>query len=328
MPTKKATGCSCSNIAFIKYWGNIDEDLRLAASGSISMNLKELITRTTVEFDETIVSDQITIDGKSMTGMAAERVSKHLDYARKLAGVNLHARVESANNFPAGAGIASSAAAFAALSVAAASALNLNLSERELSSYARLGSGSASRSVPGGFVEWYNGDTHESSYAASIAPADHWNLTDLVAVISKAHKKTGSTEGHALAGTSVLQSARLATAQDRVNRCREAVLNKDFVALAEVVERDSNIMHAVMMTSVPALFYWQPETLALMDAVREWRAEGIQVFYTIDAGPNVHCICAPGHEQAVYEKLKARQGVLDILRATAGGPATVEPQAL
>jgi diphosphomevalonate decarboxylase len=328
MQTMTASARGCSNIAFIKYWGNIDESLRLAASGSISMNLKELITRTTVEFRDDLATDTINVDGQAMTGRAAERVSKHLDYARKLAGTNLRAKVDSANNFPAGAGIASSAAAFAALSVAAAAALNLNLSEHELSAYARLGSGSASRSVPGGFVEWYNGDTHESSYAASIAPADHWALTDLVAVVSKAHKKTGSTEGHALAGTSVLQSARLATAASRVMQCREALLSKDFAALAEVVELDSNIMHAVMMTSVPALFYWQPETLALMEAVREWRAEGIQVFYTIDAGPNVHCICAPGHEQSVYEKLKARTGVLDVLKATAGGPATVEHEAL
>jgi len=135
-------------------------------------------------------------------------------------------------------------------------------------------------------------------------PADYWELTDVIAVVSKGHKRTGSTEGHALAGTSVLQQARVEDAPERIARCKDALRQRDFKALAEVVELDSNIMHAVMMTSVPALFYWQPETLAVMDAVRQWRSEGIDVLYTIDAGPNVHCICAPDHAHTVYNRLK------------------------
>ncbi|MEP7287571.1 MAG: diphosphomevalonate decarboxylase [Chloroflexota bacterium] len=328
MPTMTATAQAFSNLAFIKYWGNIDETLRLAASGSISMNLGGLFTRTTVTFQPDLTADSVTVDGQVMSGSGLERVSHHLDYVRKLAGVQSRAIVESANNFPTGAGIASSASAFAALSLAATAALGLHLSELELSSLARLGSGSASRSVPGGFVEWIAGSTHETSFAQTFAPADYWALTDLVAIVSRAHKRTGSTEGHALAGTSVLQTARLQSAPERLARCKDALLRRDFAALAEVVELDSNIMHAVMMTSIPPLFYWQPETLAVMEAVREWRSEGIEVFYTIDAGPNVHCLCAPGHEQAVHERLTAQAGVIDILKATPGGPARVEPSVM
>src|SRR4051812_11360589 len=202
MPTWKATSCANPNIAFIKYWGNTDENLRLPVSGSISMNLDGLVTKTTVEFQPDLASDSAIVDGQPMIGTGLDRVSRHLDHVRKIAGVDMCAHVDSSNNFPTGAGIASSASAFSALSVAAADALGLNLTEQQLSALARLGSGSASRSVPGGFVEWYAAPTHEESYAATIAPADHWHLTDFVAVVSRAHKKTGSTDGHALAGTS------------------------------------------------------------------------------------------------------------------------------
>jgi diphosphomevalonate decarboxylase len=321
MPTRKATACSCSNIAFIKYWGNIDETLRLPASGSISMNLCGLETRTTVEFSPDLQADTLSVDGQSITGSGLNRVSRHLDHVRQMAGSSERAIVTSTNNFPTGAGIASSASAFAALSLAATAALGLALSARELSSLARLGSGSAARSIPGGFVEWHAGPNHEASYAETFAPADHWPLTDCIAIVSRTHKSTGSTEGHALAGSSVLQAARVQTAPDRLERCKRAVLNRDFDELAAVVELDSNLMHAVMMTSDPPLFYWSPATLDLMQAVRQWRAGGVGICYTIDAGPNVHCLCAPGDEQAVFERLSAQKDVLEVRRASPGGPA-------
>lgn len=289
------------------------------------MNLDGLRTRTTVDFENDLKSDAAIIDGKDVPpGPALERISKHLDYVRELANNPHRALVISETNFPTGAGIASSASAFAALSLATAAALEVKLSERELSSLARLGSGSASRSVPGGFVEWYAGDTHESSYAESIAPVDHWALTDVVAIISKAHKATGSTEGHAIAATSPLQTARIASAPARLDRCRKAILERDFEAFADVVELDSNVMHSVMMTGNPALFYWMPTTLALMEAVRELRKQGVGVCYTIDAGPNVHCICAPDAAPKVVAALQSIPGVVDIKQATAGGPAYVE----
>ncbi len=287
------------------------------------MNLDGLTTRTTVEFSPDFAADNAIVDDKQMIGLGLERISRQLDYVRKMGGVNYRATVQSENNFPSGAGIASSASAFAALSLAATEALDLKLSERDLSKLARLGSGSASRSVPGGYVEWYAGSAHDDSYAETLLSANHWELTDVIAVVSRGHKRTGSTEGHALASTSVLQQARVDSASERLERCKDALVKRDFQVLAEVVELDSNIMHAVMMTSVPALFYWQPETLAIMEAVRQWRSEGIEVFYTIDAGPNVHCICAPDHAHTVYNRLKIREHVLDVLKATPGGPAYV-----
>lgn len=130
---QRATAVACSNIAFCKYWGNTNHALRLPVSGSISMNLGGLYTRTTVHFNPELRVDCANVDGKEMLGGGLERISKHLDFARQLAGITTRAEVLSENNFPTGAGIASSASAFAALSVASAAALNLSLTERELS---------------------------------------------------------------------------------------------------------------------------------------------------------------------------------------------------
>jgi len=282
------------------------------------------MTRTTLEFQPDLKADVAILDGKPATGTALERISHHLDHVRKLAGVSTFASVKSANNFPSGAGIASSASGFAALSVAAAAALGLELSERDLSILARLGSGSASRSVPSGFVEWFPGATHTDSYAESFAPVDYWDLVDLVAVVSHQHKHTGSTEGHKLAGTSILQAARVAHVSERLAKCKSAILDRDFAAFADVVEMDSNLMHAVMMTSIPALFYWTSETVGLMEAVRTWRSEGLKVCYTIDAGPNVHCLCLSGDASEIHKRLDDIPGVTEVRRAGPGRGAYIE----
>ncbi len=284
------------------------------------MNLDGLQTVTTVRFDQALKADQLTINDRAQSGESLERVSKHLDHFRQLAATDMRAEIISESNFPAGAGIASSAAAFAALSAAACGALGLNPDERQLSTLARLGSGSASRSIPGGFVEWYAGSDHESSYAEAIAPPDHWNLVDLVAVISKEHKETGSTGGNQLAGTSPLQVGRVADAPRRIDICRQAILARDFDALAEVVEHDTLLMHAVMMTSQPALIYWLPGTLELIEAARNWRSEGLPVCFTIDAGPNVHMITLAEYKDQIQAKLSAVDFVQEILIAGVGGP--------
>jgi diphosphomevalonate decarboxylase len=309
------------NIAFIKYWGNRNDLLRLPANSSISMNLAGLYAETTVVWDENLVQDELTLNGDIKTGRELERVSTHLDVIRQRLGMNTRAQVVSVNNFPTGAGIASSAAAFAALTVAGVAAAGADLTERELSTIARRGSGSASRSVPAGFVQWYAADTHDESYAESVATPEHWNLVDVIAVVSTGHKEVGSTQGHPSAKTSDLQNARVAGAEERLRIVREAILARDFAPFAEVVEYDSNLMHAVMMTSRPPLFYWLPPTLTVMDAVRRWRADGLRVCYTLDAGPNIHCICEENDAAEVRNRLQSVSGVLQVIEARAGGAA-------
>lgn len=319
----KATARANSNIAFIKYWGNTDEELRLPANASLSMNLHGLHTETTVTWLPEERHDTLTINGGIADDRALRRVSQFMDALRQRLGIRHGARVVSHNNFPMGAGIASSAASFAALATAGAAAAGVQLSERELSCLARLGSGSASRSVPSGFVEWKTGDTHDESYAFSVAPREHWGLIDLVALVSAGHKAVGSREGHTSAPTSDFQQVRVETAASRLEVCRRALLERDFATFAEVVERDSDMMHAVMMTSRPPLFYWLPGSLVLMDLVRRWRSEGLRVCYTLDAGPNVHCICLAEDADEIEARLGQVEGVQGVLRAKTGGGAVV-----
>jgi diphosphomevalonate decarboxylase len=311
------------NIAFIKYWGNRDNTLRLPVNSSISMNLDGLFTRTSVTFDASARTDSLLINNKPVTGPGLTRVSYILDLVRGMAKINERAEVQSENNFPAGAGIASSAAAFAALALSATKAAGLNLSEPELSVLARRGSGSASRSIPAGFVEWQMGKDEKDSFAFSIAPVDHWNLVDCIAVVSAAHKKTGSTEGHALAGTSPLQNARVEDTPRRLEICRNAILKKDFETFAEIIEHDSDVMHAVMMTSTPPLMYWQAATVGIFHEVRAWRASGLPVGYTVDAGANVHVLSLGEKAKEVEKRLRELPGVETVLVAGVGGPAKI-----
>ena len=323
MTLKPATALAHPNIAFIKYWGNRDNDLRLPSNGSISMNLDGLFTRTTVTFSASFKTDSLRIGKKPVSSPGLGRVSDILDLVRELAGISEPAEVVSENNFPSSAGVASSAAAFAALALAASHAAGVTLTEHELSRLARRGSGSACRSIPGGFVEWHAGIEEADSFATSIAPPEHWDLVDCVAIVSAVRKKTGSTEGHAVAATSPLQAARVADAPRRLDLVRQAVLERDFDTLATVAELDSDMMHAIMMTSNPGLFYWQPASITIMESVRDWRASGIPVFYTVDAGPNIHVICPQQQAQSVERRVRELPGVNDVLVANSGGPAQI-----
>lgn len=319
----KATYRVGSNIAFIKYWGVADATLNLPLSNSISLTLADAHTTTTVEWDQTrtLATDEISLDGVQLTLPAAQRLVHHLDRLRQLRAVDYRARVASRNNFPMASGIASSASGFAALTVAGAAALGLALTASELSALARLGSGSASRSLFGGLVEWERGHDHASSVAHPLHPPEHWELIDVVAVISGAAKAVSSEGGHRLAGTSPLLSGRIASLSTALPAVRQALADRNLRQLGPLIEQDALAMHAVMMTSTPSLVYWQPGTLELIHAVRQWRAAGLEVYFTIDAGPNVHLICEQPNAAAVTQQLGTLAGVQQVIVSRPGpGP--------
>ena len=316
-----ASAIAHPNIAFIKYWGNANDEWRLPSNGSISMNLAELHTTTNVIYRDNLEKDELIINGQSLKGSALERVIKFLDFIRESGKQKFFARVESENNFPLGAGIASSSSAFAALALAATHALGMKLTEVQLSRMARRGSGSACRSIPGGFVEWQTGTCDEDSFAISIAPSSHWKLVDCIAIVQEGQKKTGSSEGHKLAKTSPMQFARVEDAARRLDLCRSAIMTRDFEKLAEIVELDSNLLHAVMMTSSPPLFYWEPTSLFIMREIRQWREQGTPVCYTLDAGPNVHILTLPEEGDRIMQKLMEIPGVHRVLTAHVGDGA-------
>ena len=319
MTIDTASAIAHPNIALIKYWGNKDQKLRIPVNGSISFNLDSLFTKTKVTFDLSLITDSLTINDQKISGPGLDRVVSFLDIVRGLAEKQLFARVESENNFPVGTGIASSASAFAALSLSASKAIGLNLTEKELSRLARRGSGSACRSIPEGFVEWYPGKSDKDSYAHSIASPNHWNLVDIIAVVSIEHKKVGSTAGHELANSSSLQNARVQDTDHRLQIVRQAILDQDFLKMADMVELDSNMMHAVMMTSNPPLMYWESTSITIMKIVKEWREAGIPVCYTLDAGPNVHIITTKGYSDKIIALLPEIKGIKRINKAGVGG---------
>src|SRR5258706_3456695 len=310
---KKATAIAPANIAFIKYWGKRNEKLRLPANSSISMNLSEAFTTTSVEFDEKLKKDSFRMGGKNVNKDESERVSKHLNLIRNIAKIKLYARVETKNNFPKVVGIASSASGFAALTLAASSAAELKLSEKELSILARLGSGSACRSVPDGFVEWKEGNGSRDSYAHSLYPHDYWDICDLIAVTGIKGKKVGSSEGHTLAESSPFYKTRILGMKNKVQEVKLSLKHKDFASFRGVLEAEAINMHAVMMTSVPALHHWNPMNLEVMNSVIQLRQSGMECYFTIDAGPNVHIICEGKNREKIKNQLLKAKSTLRIL---------------
>jgi diphosphomevalonate decarboxylase len=282
----KATAIAPANIAFIKYWGKADDARRLPLNPSISMNLSACITTTTVEFSPDFEKDTVS------EGFDEKRILTHIDRIRRIAKINMCSKITTKNSFPASAGIASSASGFAALTVAAAAALGLKLGELELSVLARLGSGSACRSIPDGFVKW------EDSYAYSLYPPSYWDLRDILLIIENNVKDVSSSAGHEGAYTSPFFTKRLQEVPKRISRLEAALAKKDFQKLGEVIEEDCLDVHHVMQTQSPPLFYWNEKTRQVIRAIKK---SGLPVYFTIDAGPNVHLICEAKDEKQVID---------------------------
>lgn len=309
----KATAKAPANIAFIKYWGKRDSSLRLPLNSSISMNLDNVFTITTVEFSSRLREDKIEMVGEKLSNEEVKRIVSHLDRIRELAKIKQRARVKTKNNFPKGSGISSSASGFAALTLAAASAADLNLSEKKLSALARLGSGSACRSIPDGFVEWVKGQSHQTSYAYSLYPPGYWKLADLVVVVEEKEKRVGSTEGHQRAKNSPFLLERVKWVEEKIREIKRALKKKDFKALGEIIESEALNMHAVMISSSPPLLYWRPGTLKVMLAVQQWRQEGLESYFTIDAGATVHVICRQKDEGQLKKRLSCLKGIKKVI---------------
>ena len=321
MNTNSVTAQAHPNIAFIKYWGNQNDSLRLPANSSISMNLASLKTITTVSINPTFSDDHLELNGILQTGSILHRTQQYLDLLRKIYRVEGFLDIKSTNNFPISAGIASSASAFAALSTAVVHLFGLQLEQKELSAIARLGSGSACRSIPPGYCEWKTGNNHEESFATTIAPEHHWCLWDCIAVIERGVKDVSSTKGHSKAELSPLQHARILDTPRRLNLCRNAIIKKDFNALSKIIEFDSNMMHAVMMTSKPPIMYWHPASLTVMHEVRKMRNKGTAAAFTLDAGSNVHVICTEDSHENVEIILQNIPGIIEVITSPSGGGA-------
>lgn len=308
----KATAIAPANVGLIKYWGRKNEELRLPENGSISVNLSNLKTTTTVEFCDEQKVDEISINGVRNEGEQS-RVIKHINRIRKLAKINNRVKVMSGNNFPTSTGLSSSSSGFAALTLAGTKAAGLTLSEKDLSILARQGSGSACRSIPDGFSEWVSGDSSETSYATSIYAADYWDIVDVVAIVSDGAKDVSSTEGQKLTGTSPFYQTRLSHINEKIIAIKKFIKEKNFISFGELIEAEALELHAIMLTSNPSLIYWTPGTLKIMKAVKKWRSEGLPVYFTINTGQDIHLFCESENEQRLVLELKKISDVKDII---------------
>ena len=308
------------NIALVKYWGKRDPVLNLPAVGSLSITLDRLWTRTRVRVLPGHVGDRIVLNGRTDAAVG-RRLSRFLDLLRQCAGVDWGVEIESHNNFPTAAGLASSASGFAALALAGAKAFGLELGPGELSALARRGSGSAARSIFGGFVEWAHGQRADGSdsIAHPLLAATQWPLRVVVALTSTAAKSVGSSDGmQHTAATSPYQKAWVETQQADLDAARTAILTRDFETLADVSEHSCLKMHALAMAARPGLLYWNGATLEAMQRIRALRSEGVPVFFTVDAGPQVKAVCLPAAAAAVAAALRDVPGVLEVIECGLG----------
>ena len=308
-----ATARAGSNIALIKYWGKRDPSINLPLNDSISMTLSDAHTTTTVEWDESLDGDEFYLDGERVCDERATRVSRHLDRIRS-AWYRIGARVASKSNFPASTGIASSASAFAALSTAAIAAFGEGLPDSaELSRWARKGSGSACRSIDGGFVHWKSGTCDEDSFAHPLASAEHWDLHDLVVLVTGQPKEIPSTEGHRIAANHPFMATRQAHLPERLISCQAAIAKRDFETLALLVETEALEVQGIMMSGTPSCLYPVGLTMDFLHAIRAWRRAGIPVCFTLDAGPNVHVLCEADAVETVLDHIRAMAPGTDVL---------------
>lgn len=315
---KKATIKTASDIALIKYWGKKDEVLRLPENGSVSIKLDGLDTVTTVEFREGLVEDDITIQGEANNKETA-RVVKHLDRIRKQFGKDVYAKVVSQNTFPKGTGLSSSGSGFAALTFAATKSLGMDLSEKELSILCRQGSGTACRCACGGFIEWLDGDTSETSYSYSIQSPDFWDIRDIVVVVDEAKKKVSSTQGHTMAQSSPFYQERQKRIKGKIEKIKGYIADKDFEKMGMLAEKEALEFHSILLTSEVPMLAWYPGTVEVMQEVLILREEGIPCYFTINTGFNVHVLTLPQYEKQVQERMVALSSVQKVLLAKVGG---------
>jgi diphosphomevalonate decarboxylase len=318
-----------ANIALIKYWGKSNIDLNLPAVGSISLTLKEIYTNTKVTFISELDHDHLILNGNIASREKTKRISHFLDIIRKRAGIKLYSKITSENNFPTGAGLASSASAFASLALAGSRAAGLDLNDIQLSELARLGSGSAARSVFGGFVEMKPGKKPDGSdaHAIQISDKNYWDLRLLIVITSEMEKETGSTEGMIRTEqTSPYYKEWIKSNKIDLQDCRNAISTRNFAKLGELAEFNCMKMHAVMMSARPGLVYWNATTLSLIHAIRGLRKQGVPAYFTIDAGPQVKVICLKEYVDSIQTELKKIEGVKHLIKTSIGPGVSLQKE--
>ena len=295
------------NIALVKYWGKRPGGDNVPSTPSLSITLGGLTTRTQVD---AAAEHAVVVNGERVRDAKIDGLVAAMRAQWALPPIT----VSTCNDFPTGAGLASSASGFAALVTAVDGTFGLRLSALERAAWARRGSASAARSVFGGFVT-----LHPDEGAQAVLDESEWPLEVVVAITSETRKAVSSTEGMARSrATSPFYAAWMqSTVVDFDAACR-AVDDRDFAALVEIAEHSCLKLHALMLSTRPGLLYWNAATVAAIGAVRALQTAGTPVFFTVDAGPQVKAVCLPGSGDEVAMRLADTPGVKRVLRADLG----------
>lgn len=321
----KATATAHPNIALVKYWGKRDEKLILPHQSSLSVTLGPLSVTTTVEFTGTKGADTIELNGKVAEGAERKRVEAALALVRQEGGKKLGAaKMVSRGDFPAAAGLASSAAGFAALAVSARAAAGFERDTKAESILARRGSGSASRSIEGGFVRWNRGKRPDGkdSFGEQLFDEAHWpDLRLLVGMVSREEKEVKSRDGmRSTVETSPYYPAWAKDAEREAKEIVRFVKRRDLEAVGELAERNAWRMHATALGAKPPVCYLKPATLAVIEACRQVRKQGVGVWFTLDAGPNP-VLLTTVKDEAFAAGLVREHGGSEIVHCVPGGDA-------
>ncbi|EMA64158.1 phosphomevalonate decarboxylase MvaD [Halorubrum lipolyticum] len=323
--TEKATARAHPIQGLVKYHGMRDEQLRLPYHDSISLCTAPTATTTTVEWQPDASEDVYVIGDEEVDGRAAERIDMVVDHVRELAGVDAAVRLKSENSFPSNIGFGSSSSGFAAAALALTEAAGLDLSLPEVSTVARRGSSSAARSVTGAYSRLDAGlndedcRSHRLDVGVSGDGFDPEEDLRIVAAHVPAYKET--EEAHREAAASHMMQARTAHVQDQLVEMTDALREGEFDRIFETAEHDSLSLTATTMTGPAGWVYWQPETIAVFNAVRELREAGVPVYFSTDTGASVYVNTLADHAEEVEERI-AEIGIdTDVWEV--GGPARV-----
>lgn len=301
------------NIALVKYWGKQNKTGNMPATPNLSITLSELTAVTTISDSDRF---RFRLNGQQVNHPKVSALIATMTDTFSLPPL----QIDSTNNFPTSAGLASSAAGFAALVTGIDAHCHLGMDAALRSEWARRGSASAARSICGGFVALVPPDWQ----AQSLAPTNHWPLEVVVAVTSHEAKAVSSSEGMERSRlTSPFYNQWLRSAGDDYAEAALAIATRDFEKLATVAELSCLKMHSLMLTSSPTLSYWTPASVACMDRIRELRNHGEAVFFTVDAGPQIKAVCLPESRVTVAKALSEVPGVLEILSCSAGEGARI-----
>jgi len=313
----KASGRAHVIQGLIKYHGLKDKKRRLPFHDSISVCAERLTTTATVEFDKSYSEDRIEINGKPAVGTEAQRVLDVVSYVRKLAKTQEHCRLASKNNLAEGKGLGFSAAAFASIAMAACQALNLNLRTDRLSEVARLGAGSASRSVAGGFALWH-ANKNGRSYAEQLSSGENMDFAMAIVPIASSLK---TDMAHAESLSSPFFKARVKDVNKNLRLMRSAIVKGDLAKIGSLAETDSLSLHAVTMTGKSRLFLITPETIRIIRRIVELRdKEAIPAWFSLDTGPSVWINTRSEFVDRIAGEIKQDMN-LTVLKSGVGGPA-------